>query len=220
MANGASAAELALHDRLLSGDPAATAEAAEALLDALAGRLRRARPDVQDPQLVEDAAIEAVLGYLKQPERYDPHRASLMGYLLMAAKRDLSNLLAKERRHAFHAVSLDGDSPSVELLLVDRNTSVEDEALAGLGAELPAGMSRVDAMRLIAEEIPDERDRRLLVLMAEGERQTSAYAVLLGIAHLSPEAQRREVKRHKDRLTKRAARLKTRVMDRRDGSGS
>ncbi len=211
MADGASAAELALHERLLSGNPVAAAEAAEALLDPLAARLRAAWPGVRDPQLVEEATIEAVFNYLKAPEKYDPQRASLMGYLLLAAKRDLSNLLDKERRHAIHAVSLDDGSPAVEVWLADRNTSVEDEALARLGPELPEGVDRMEALRAIAQAIPDERDRQMLVLIAEGERRTSAYAALLGIERLAPEAQRREVKRQKDRVTKRAQRLRARL---------
>jgi hypothetical protein len=49
-------------------------------------------------------------------------------------------------------------------------------------------------------------ERIALEMWLEGERNTAPLAVALGLAHLSPSNQRREVKRFKDRLRKRLER--------------
>jgi hypothetical protein len=45
------------------------------------------------------AAADAVLNYAERPERFDPARLDLEGYLTMSAQGDLLNALAKHRRH-------------------------------------------------------------------------------------------------------------------------
>jgi RNA polymerase sigma-70 factor (ECF subfamily) len=208
----ASAYELALNERLLAGDPIAPAEAVDQFLEPLMRALLGRRQRGPDTHEIESAAIEALLSYVQRPEQYRPERASLFSFLRMSAGRDLANLSAKERRHTKRAQSLDDRTPAVELRLVDRNTSVEDEVLAEFGPELPNGMSRDEALRLIAGEVPDARDRRLLALVVDGERSTRAYAEVLEITHLPPAEQEREVKRHKDRLKKRLVRLRARLV--------
>jgi hypothetical protein len=55
-----------------------------------------------------------------------------------------------------------------------------------------------EMMRLLQ----DPKDRQILALRLQGERRTEAFAEILGILHLSIEAQRRGVKRAKDRIDK------------------
>lgn len=52
------------------------------------------------------------------------------------------------------------------------------------------------------ERLSDPRDQQILALRLQGERRTEAFAEILGISHLPIEAQRREVKRIKDRIDK------------------
>jgi len=210
-AKGASGDEFALHDRLSSGEPTASAEAAERFLEPLTNRLLRSRRDIRDPQLVEQAVIDAVFSYIMRPQQYDPGRSSLEGYLYRSAVGDLKNELARDRRHSLRAVSIDGGPPAVELSLVDRNTSVEEEALDRLGAGLPAGLDRAAALQLIGQELPDPGDRRLLQLMLDGERRTAVYSGELGIMTRPPGEQRNIVKRHKDRIKVRLRRLRARL---------
>jgi hypothetical protein len=51
-----------------------------------------------------------------------------------------------------------------------------------------------------------EVDRRVLRLMVDGERRTAVFAAVLGLDGQPAEAQRREVKRAKDRIKKRLER--------------
>jgi RNA polymerase sigma-70 factor (ECF subfamily) len=50
--------------------------------------------------------------------------------------------------------------------------------------------------------LQDPKDRQILALRLRGERSTEAFAEILGISHLPTDAQRREVKRAKDRIDK------------------
>jgi hypothetical protein len=59
----------------------------------------------------------------------------------------------------------------------------------------------------VEAHFPDARDRQLLRLVLQGERKTTRFAVVLGLADLDRVSQQREVKRHKDRIAKRLRRL-------------
>ena len=48
--------------------------------------------------------------------------------------------------------------------------------------------------------LSDPRDQQILALRLPGERRTEAFAEILGLSHLPIGAQRREVKRVKDRI--------------------
>lgn len=198
-----------LHERLLQGDPIAPAEIAEALLEPLVYRLRaRTRHLVDDP-LVYDAVTDALLTYLQQPGKFDPNKSSLLSYLTMAAHGDLRNNLARERRRKQREVALD----DVEHRLFTGNEwgeEVEDGVLDRL--DFPSD-SKGEIVKLALAEFPDEQDRRLLSLMMNGERKTAAYVNVLGIERADPDEQRRTVKRHKDRLTKRLERLGSKLRE-------
>jgi hypothetical protein len=60
--------------------------------------------------------------------------------------------------------------------------------------------------RAISELLPDERDREVLNLMMERERNTAAFARILQIEHLPVADQRRRVKQTKDRIRLRVKR--------------
>src|SRR5438552_3570565 len=75
-------------------------------LDYLIGRLRVSDPRA-DPDLRAEAAGEAILNLIENPSSYDPGRLRLSAFLLMAARGDLRNALAKERRRTCRQVRLD-----------------------------------------------------------------------------------------------------------------
>lgn len=185
----------AIHRRILVGDAAAWAVAFEAYYPSLVRELlARHRP--ADPQLAEEAAAQAFEAYFRAPEKYDPARRGLRGYLTMAANGDLINLLARERRHRA-VLSLD----RVELDDLPRNNPVE-EALEMMAADETATQLWRDAMT--AALTPGEQ--RVLELMRDGVRATGDYAAALGLAHLPLPEQRRAVKQAKDRLKRRVER--------------
>ncbi len=53
-----------------------------------------------------------------------------------------------------------------------------------------------------------ESEQSVLELMLEGVRENEAYAAAMGITHLPTRQQRKQVKRVKDRINKRARRLR------------
>lgn len=184
-----------IHKRLLAADPTASAELAERVLGLLAGKLQHLYSEVQDPHLVPDAVTDAVFGYIKNPQQFDPTKRGLMGFLLMAAEGDLKNSLAKRRRREHREVDL---------------ANVELEGLSGKGiARAVDTVSAIEAARLRQELIAifaTPTDQQIVELILDGERSTEAYVRVLGLEGCSPAEQRSEVKRQKDRIKKRLER--------------
>lgn len=188
-----------LHRLLLNGDPTASARIVERYLDRLIERLSARFPNV--PDLVEDAVSQALTAYVMNPQIYNPNLSPLFSFLFMAAKRDLLNLLAAEKRRLKHeVVELEADvaldEPGTEYLADER---ANPERLDLDQDELEARIQRV---------LPDPRDRELLKLMMDGERRTEAFAQILGITSLPLAEQRAVVKRHKDRIKQRLRRAR------------
>lgn len=195
-----------VHQRLLQGDPTAPSEVILAYLEPLIRRLRHRFPDVADETIIHDAVTDALFQYVQSPGQFDPRKSNLSSYLTMAARGDLLNALARERRRTARQVPLE----AVAEAALARNTLRGDDA-----QEASAG-DRVAASQLmhcVLQQVPDPRDREMLKLMLAGERKTTRYAGLLEIEHRSEAEQRRIVKRHKDRLKKRLQRLGVRLRE-------
>jgi hypothetical protein len=188
-----------LHQRLLARDPVGPAEFAVAFLKPLIAWLQTTNAGV-DPMACEEAAGEAIIGFLNNPTAYDPERLEVEAFLRMAAQRDLQNLQCKERRHqrnrrdwnVVEQTSEDGkylmreDDPSLPLQIEETR---QQQALP-------------DALWQQLTEV----ERRFWEQMEQGEWRTPVFAAILGITHLSAGEQQREVKRVKDRLKKRKER--------------
>ena len=180
-------------ERLRQGDPVAPADFAEAVLPLLLDALQRYCPQSDDHFRI-DAAHRTILDLIKKPESYQPERGlNLLAYLVMAARGDLLNLEARERRQFRKRQTQD----CVELPAAEGN-SLEDEA--DLSFDHPG----------VAAAIRDlsEQDRQVWELMRDGQRRTEPYAAILGIADCSIDEQRRAVKRAKDRIIKRLKRAR------------
>lgn len=199
--------EYALHQRLLADDdPTASAEVSEWLYPLLV-RETYARAcanaagssAVVDRDLVEEAVGNVLLGYIDAPERYNPENASLQRYLVMAAYRDFQNLSAKEARHT---------RPQRYLSLLTLEREEEDVVDEQQDVEQIIGRIHAESLwRVIDEHFPNPTDRQIVELIVERVRAMRPYAQLLGIAHLPADQQAKEVKRAKDRITKRLRRI-------------
>jgi len=189
-----------LHVRLLQLDPVAPAEFAEAFLDELVRRLKAKAGSGYEETLLHDAATDALIDYVQHPSKFNPRKSALLTYLTMAAYRDLLNMIAKEQRRRRREMPLQ----VVEETLNERNNIIEpeDQVLNGMTAA-----KRTEILRMVAEMFPDSRDRAFLELMMNGERRTTVFSDVLEIQTLTPDEQRKIVKRHKDRITKRLQRL-------------
>ncbi|HEY9777224.1 MAG TPA: hypothetical protein V6C81_25905 [Planktothrix sp.] len=187
---------LEIHTAMMAGDPTAQARLVTLVLKPLVRYLNAKFVEVKDQTLIYDAATDAILSYLKNPQQFNPAKRSLSGYLKMSAEGDLKNALDKEQRRLSKITPLD----DVEESIFARNTDME--ATENDNSDVPS---------LVGEElrktISDPIDQSLVELIANGERKTNVYAEVLNIMHLPIEQQRRLVKQNKDRLTKKLRRL-------------
>lgn len=181
-----------IHERILGSDKIAPAELAEAVLALLERHLRMNHQKIRDEELIADAAVDAVMTYVKEPAKFDPSKRSLLGYLKMAANGDLLNRLAKEGRRKDRSPG--GTDPAVEL---------DESAGKMLAGVRHAADEHIDPVsKTIVRLFTTERDRRIAHLIVEGERSTAKFAALLGIAGRPTDEQRAIVKKHKDRVKK------------------
>ena len=201
------AEDLALHLRLVAGDPLASSECVVRWLPSLVRRLSTAFSwlAARDEQFVMEAALEALMDYTMNPTKYDPGRASLGSYLFMAAKNDLKNALRRDLKQSRGASSIH----LVEESLAGGNVNFEERAIARADAQV--------AWELVKGELTVPLDRRLLSLMLQGERTTEAYGEVLAILHLPEQEQKHIVKRHKDRISRRLERLGEKILGQRHG---
>lgn len=190
----------ALHKRLVEGDPTAPAElflaAAEPLAELLRGRGRG------DPAPVHDAVVDALMDLSKKPHSYEPQKGEVWTFLVVAARRNLSNLLRSHRRarnREFRFMGVAVGQPAGNLPQVnsgeDADRKLAGERLAAITDQVMGGMN--------------EQDLSVLRLIADGVRDTGPYAHVLQVGDLPEAEQRRKVKNAKDRLLKRLRRAST-----------
>jgi DNA-directed RNA polymerase specialized sigma24 family protein len=193
---------LKLHDRICLGDVVAPDQLVSECLVPLQAALRR-RWFTLPRDVVEQAAIDAILTYLQRPLAFDPQRClSLCAYLKVIADRRLTDALRKQMRIKKREISVGG---VVELERYQTNRAIEAESAASTGGSDPDTLPP-ELEKLLMELLPDPRDRRILHLICQGRQETAAYAALLGIGSLPNSEQRRIVKQHRDRILKRLIR--------------
>ncbi len=186
---------LALHQRLLARDPTASNDLAEVYIGPLVAWLAEVAPRVE-PEIREDAAGDALLTLIRNPESYSPILQTLEAYLRMSAHGDMLNALAKEQRHRKHETPC-GD---VELLAESGKYGGHD---SDPGLSLRIAEEEQDTLSTIPESVRrrlSETDLRAAQLVVQGERSYAVFAELYGLLHLPADEQARTVKRHKDRL--------------------
>jgi len=179
-----------LHARLSHGDTSAVDELARRFIDALPKHLRR-RYRRAPIDLVTDACEDAILNYLARPHKYDPSFGVPLGtFLLLAADRNLRNLLEADRRRR------------------SRETRYATQCNNYLTPANPFRIADPDvgSVQLVLSAIEPGPEREALIAWMRGERRTTAFALTLNLSHLPTSEQRREVKRFKDRMIKRLGR--------------
>jgi hypothetical protein len=183
---------LGLHRRLCDGDRTASEELAELILEPLVDAISRRFPH-HDEQTIWDGVVDAVLDYCARPHQFDEaRRVPLDRFLHMASRHNVMNLRRGEaRRRAREEIAYGDVSAAVELDPTAGNILQQEETRA-LQRQQEGMMQRLS----------DPRDRQILALRQQGERRTEAFAEVLGLSDLPIEAQRREVKRAKDRIDK------------------
>jgi RNA polymerase sigma-70 factor (ECF subfamily) len=183
---------LGLHRRLCDGDRTASEELAALILEPLVDAISRRFPR-SDEQTIWDGVVDALLDYCARPAQFDAGReVPLDRFLHLASRRNVINLLRGEaRRRAREETAHSDVSAAVELDPTAGNI-LQQEKTREVQQQQEGMMKRLS----------DPRDQQILALRLQGERRTEAFAEILGISHLPIEAERREVKRTKDRIDK------------------
>lgn len=182
--------ELALHERVLQKDSVASVDVFQTYMPLLSRVLMR--KGVLDPEDARQSALDALLLYLRQPERYDRQRGGLSNYLVQSAwgravDRHRSRVARTRNERSFaDLVELHAPAPNEEL---ER------------GMEVALALKRLEKCDIT------QKDQAVLRLILQGERSTRALAEVLGLGSLPEDEMRREVKRHRDRLMKLLERL-------------
>lgn len=184
-----------LHERLIAGDPTASAEIAELFLPAITKRLEGAFKNLGDPHAVNTAAIDALISYFDAPAKYDSTRSQLLSYLTMSARGDLLNALKTEKRHRLQLPISD-----VELSEEESEYGVDLRSDTDVEQEVEIRLSPTWAT--LEEMLPDPVDKEIILLLMFGIRETYWFAEALGVLDQPVEEQRKIVKRNKDRVKK------------------
>lgn len=191
----------ALHQQILAKDPTAPTRLFEALGTSVPGGLFRKYGRTLTFQDCEDFAVDAFMTYLASPGKFDPERASLSTYLFLIAQ----SAILRRLRHNDRTAAFTRDAVELEAL------DVYNEG----GGEVSDGPAEAYQVTMAKQEVAIRRPRIHLTpneeaafdLMLSGERSTKAFALVLGLAALPPDEQRKQVKRFKDRVGKRIDRL-------------
>ena len=193
-----------LHRRVVAGDPTATVELFEMMLEPLSKFLCRKHTHALDREALYDIAVDALMSYSQSPSKFDPAQAGLFRYLTLIAEGDVLDAIRKRsRRPRVVENPVEDRQPAANSLTED------DETISGTME------TRVDAIRIVEryhnEVCSDPGDERILELMLQGERDTAAFARALGLNDLDGAAARATVLRAKDKIKRRLRRLKDRL---------
>lgn len=196
----------ALHIAYTAGDPTASGEIFLRYYDLLKQELREhiARNGLflrngEIDEVADNAVLQAIETYLRNPQSYNPDRKSLGGYLKMSATGDFKNLFQREMRR-----EAGNESGVVRFDFEGWNNLVHEDS--DLVAEVEDA-SAADGLLAFAQSCAhNDEDRTVLTLMLKLEKKTEVFAEALGIAHLPDKDQRAQVNKIKDRLSKRLKR--------------
>ena len=205
MVSEAAERALAVHQRLVDGDPTAAAAAFEMMLKPLHGYLLKRHSSDLDREALRDIAVDALMFYIRWPERFDSSRAGLFRYLTLIADGNAKDALRRRRRQPAEF------EPLVEDRLLPANSLSESaDRLTSRHTEL-----RVDAIAILERYRPeicsDPGDEDVLALILEGENDTAVFARALGLDAPDDAQARRTVLRVKDKIKRRLRRLKGRL---------
>jgi hypothetical protein len=190
--DGSSVTGVDLHEGVRMGDAGALKVLTMHFLPRLSRQLHHAYRRTPH-HILSDATEDALVQYALCPQIFDPTRGlSLERFLYLAAWRNVADTLkiqarqrAREKTYAQEIIARQTVSPSFE-----------------------QPSDTVPAHDLTREllKVVERTDRQALRQWLSGETRTGPLAAALEVAHLSAQEQRREVKRFKDRVSKRLAR--------------
>jgi DNA-directed RNA polymerase specialized sigma24 family protein len=187
-----------IHDRLIAGSRTASRDLFLTVLDPLRGFLASHFRMLSDEDL-HDLATDAIMIYVTAPEQCDTAKSSLWSYLCMVARADALDKVRKLERHE---------------RLLDKKVETDVEFWAARAKDVFRGEDAIDARHLMAMHsrklVSDEVEAKILALILNQEKDTSAFAKALGIDPAGPDAEK-TVKQAKDRIQVRIKRLRDEI---------
>jgi DNA-directed RNA polymerase specialized sigma24 family protein len=191
-----------LHLRILHEDVTAFAELCDLALPHLVEYLGKYFPG-QDTFMHETVAIDCLLDYQSRAKQYDLEKISLYAYLRMAARRDMLNAIEKANR--LESRLTDIDHPAVQGLVSEPDAQAESSEIDEWLLE-HTDLSLSEIINALNDDL-DEYEKKVLMLMLEGVRESENYVSILGVEKYDKETQQKAVKRAKDRLMKKLRRF-------------
>jgi DNA-directed RNA polymerase specialized sigma24 family protein len=193
---------IALHEKLLAGDPRAPSEIFELFEKQLSSVVSATVPKLVDPGDVNAAVADALLTYFKHPSRYDPSKSALLTWLCNGARY---NALSQLRDHGRRLGKLDklGKAVRIGLLGPDNERDGED-----------AFLNAIEVKQIMAQHgteiVTDPGDQEVFLLMAAGTKDEAMFVEALELTGSHME-NRAEVRRRRDLIRKRLERLRPKL---------
>ncbi|HVX01396.1 MAG TPA: hypothetical protein VHA52_13315 [Candidatus Babeliaceae bacterium] len=189
---------LAIHQLIQSGDTIALAKLYDEYGGNIINVLRIDFPDLadQDESYLFEAVNDALMGYYNNPNTFDPTQKSLKNFLILAAKRDLLNIIERNKKHN-KKINLPTDVEVEENIWnrIKKSSQSPD-----------AEIIQSESINLVDEELgkyfTNVTDIELAKMVIRGERETDAFAIVLQIEALEKVKKQEVVKRNKDRIKK------------------
>jgi hypothetical protein len=185
-----------LHADLVAGDLRAASKIVERALPAMLSLIQRVVPKLQDGH--EEACMDALLSYLEAPTAFTPGRARLLTYLANDARWRARTAVRTEARRQHYEQSYARD----QAILKGESSAGEEVAL-----------DAIELQKLLegpaASIFKDPDDGEIFLLMAAGERHSSAYLEVLDLDDTAEN--RAEVERRRERLRGRVRRLQSQL---------
>lgn len=187
----ASPEEVLLFERLVEGEETASSELFSLYYDDVYRYFKKVFHGRLKEDDLLDLIAESLFKFIDKPQKFDPAKGSLKKYLQADVRYDIINHLKKK-------------SPNyVELDEGFRNSMVKEDnpEISFMKKEL---LEKAEAM--LQDWFEDEVDFKIAWNVVCQTRETQHYANILGIDHYPIDKQKKEVKRHKDRIKKRLER--------------
>jgi hypothetical protein len=194
--------EIELHKLIQSGDDLAFAKLCDKYLEQTIKAVRDFNWQIhlRDSSLITEVVIDSFYGYLYNPDKFNPEKQTLEKFLVIDAEGDLKNAWVKRKRHQqkfegikneveFEEQFGNSETGKIRNLNTPSQIMIDKETDGILNAELK-------------KHFDSDRDIEMANLILAKERDTSVYAGVLEITHLSFDEQQQEVKRNKDRIKK------------------
>lgn len=193
-----------LHQRLLAADPSAPGNMAREVLEPLLTHLQRRFPTT-DEDVIGEGVVAAFLEYAEDPAQCPADDGDgVFRFLVMVGWRRVRDTLRAEHRRARWEGAYAAERHPVPGPPGESSVEVPDPLARLLQEEEAAAAAETVGthQRRVMNVLDNEQDRRIQEMRFSGERRTTAFAAVLGIARLPRTEQQRLVKQHKDRIDK------------------